>query len=72
MAGESARIEIGFIGPQVLPIALETKELEALRKKLSSGGWLTVRADDGEIDIDLDKVAFVRVASSEHSVGFGA
>lgn len=71
MAGELNRIEVGFIGNQVITLKLEDKELGGLRKKLSSGGWLTVATEDGEVDIDLDKVAFLRVASGDHSVGFG-
>lgn len=71
MAGELNRIEVGFIGNQVITLKLEEKQLTGLRKKLSSGGWLTVETEDGEVDIDLDKVAFLRVAAGDHSVGFG-
>lgn len=67
---ESNRIEIGFIGQQVITLKLEDEQLTRLRKKLSDGGWITVETDDGEVDIDLGKVAFLRVASGAHSVGF--
>lgn len=65
------RIEVGFVGHQVITLKLDDKPLEKLRKELSDGGWFTVETDDGEVDIDLSKVAFVRVASGSHSVGFG-
>lgn len=71
MAGALNRIEVGFIGNQVITLKLEEKQLGELRKQLSSGGWLTVETEDGEVDIDLDKVAFLRIASGEHAVGFG-
>jgi hypothetical protein len=71
MASELNRIEVGFIGNQVITLKLEEKQLAGLRKKLSSGGWVTVETEDGEVDLDLDKVAFLRIASSEHAVGFG-
>lgn len=66
----SKRIEVGFIGNQVITLKLADKDLAAFRKKLSGGGWLTVTTDDGEVDVDLAKVAFVRVAADEPSVGF--
>lgn len=71
MASEWNRIEVGFIGSQVISLKLDSKQLGALRKQLSGGGWTTVDTDDGEVDIDLDKVAFLRVASGGQGVGFG-
>lgn len=68
---EIKRIEVGFVGQQVITLKLADKELSGLRKKLTDGGWITVTTDDGEVDVDLGKVAFVRVASGDHSVGFG-
>lgn len=68
---EANRIEVGFIGHQVISLKLDDDTLAELRKKLSDGGWHTVRSEDGEVDIDLAKVAFVRVAPGAHTVGFG-
>jgi hypothetical protein len=64
------RVEIGFLGNQVITLRLEDKQLAGLRGKLSGGGWLTVETDDGEVDIDLAKVAFLRVVSGADAVGF--
>lgn len=69
---ETNRIEVGFIGNQVISMKLDDEELTALRNGLSGGGWKTVSTDEGEVDIDLGKVAFLRVASGAHSVGFGS
>lgn len=69
---EVKRIEVGFVGQQVITLKLDEGALSALRKKLSDGGWLTVETEDGEVDVDVGKVAFVRVAAGDHSVGFGS
>jgi hypothetical protein len=66
------RIEVGFIGNQVITLKLDERQLKDLRKSLPGGGWSTVATEDGEVDIDLGKVAFVRVAGSGHGVGFGS
>ncbi len=69
---EGTKIEVGFVGHQVITLKLADEELSELRKDLGDGGWVTVETDDGEVDLDLGKVAFVRIASGAHSVGFGA
>lgn len=66
------RIEVGFTGNQVISLKLDDKQLSELRKKLSSGGWHTIGTDEGEVEVDLAKVAFVKVAAGGHSVGFGS
>ena len=69
---ETNRIEVGFIGNQVISLKLDGESLSRLRHGLSDGGWMTVATEEGEVDIDLAKVAFLRVASGAHSVGFGS
>lgn len=66
------RVEVGFVGQQVITLKLAENQLDELRKKLADGGWRSVKTDEGEVDIDLDKVAFLRVAASHSSVGFGS
>ena len=68
---ELNKVEVGFVGQQVISLRLGDDELTELRKKLADGGWLTVSTEDGEVDVDLGKVAFLRVTSGSHSVGFG-
>jgi hypothetical protein len=69
---ETNRIEVGFVGQQVITLKVSETDLERLRDGLADGGWQTVTTEDGEVDIDLGKVAFVRVAAGDHSVGFGS
>ncbi len=69
---ETNRIEVGFTGNQVISLKLDGESLSRLRNGLSDGGWMTVATEEGEVDIDLAKVAFLRVASGAHSVGFGS
>jgi hypothetical protein len=69
---EMKRIEVGFVGHQVITLKLDDKQLSDLRKGLKNGGWQTVVTDDGEVDIDLTKVAFVRVAAGHGAVGFSS
>jgi hypothetical protein len=69
---ETNRIEVGFTGNQVISMKLGDDELTGLRERLKQGGWMTVITEEGEVDIDLAKVAFLRVASGDHSVGFGS
>lgn len=66
------RIEVGFVGNQVITLKVDQSQLKDLRKGLSEGGWRTIVTEDGEVDIDLGKVAFVRVAGSGHGVGFSS
>lgn len=68
---EAQRVEIGFEGGQVISTRLADEDLEDLRKRLEQGGWHDLHTEDGVIAIDLGKVAFVRIDSGEHRVGFG-
>jgi hypothetical protein len=69
---DTKRIEIGFVGQQVITLKVDSDQLETLRGGLDDGGWQTVTTDEGEVDVDLGKVAFVRVAAGHGSVGFGS
>ena len=65
------RVDIGFVGGQVLNVRLEEGPLKDLRKALERDpGWHDLEADDGQVALDLTKVAYVRLDSGEHKVGF--
>jgi len=65
------RVDIGFVGGQVLAVRLEEGPLKGLRKALERDpGWHDLEADDGQVALDLTKVAYVRLDSGEHKVGF--
>jgi hypothetical protein len=68
---EAQRVEIGFEGGQVIQARLADQDLKDLRAALEKGGWHDLHTEDGVISLYLGKVAFLRVASNDHRVGFG-
>jgi hypothetical protein len=67
------RAALGFAnGAPVLSLRLSDDQLTALRSALQAGqdGWLEVEATDGAVLVDLGTVAYLRVESGEHRVGF--
>ncbi len=71
MAAE--RVDIGFIGGQILTVRLGDEGRRRLRDALSAGaGWQDLESEDGEVALDLAKVAYVRLESAAHRVGFNS
>jgi hypothetical protein len=70
MAQEMQKVEIGFEGGQVVAVRLSEDELKDLRQQVEKGGWHDVKTEDGAISLYLGKVAFLRIASGDHRVGF--
>jgi hypothetical protein len=67
------RAALGFNGSgQVLSLRIGDEQLAALRKALQDGKerWYEVEATDGAVLVDLGQVAYLRVESGEHRVGF--
>jgi len=67
---EAQRVEIGFEGGQVIATRITDGDLKDLRKQLEKGGWHDLHTEDGVISLYLGKVAFLRIDSGEHRVGF--
>lgn len=67
---EAQRVEIGFEGGQTISVRLGEDELRDLRKRVEKGGWHDVRTEDGVLAVYLGKVAYLRIDSGEHKVGF--
>ncbi len=67
---EVQRVEIGFEGGQVISARLTDADLKDLRKQLEKGGWHDVHTEDGVLALYLGKVAFLRIESTDHRVGF--
>lgn len=67
---EAQRVEIGFEGGQVISARITEGDLKDLRKQLEKGGWHDLHTEDGVISLYLAKVAFLRIDSGEHRVGF--
>ena len=68
---DAQRVEIGFEGGQVISVRLAEDDLKDLRKQLEKGGWHDLNTEDGVVALYLGKVAFLRIESGEHRVGFG-
>jgi len=68
---DAQKVEIGFEGGQVVAMRLSEDELKALRKQVEKGGWHDVKTEDGVLAVYVGKVAFLRIDSDAHSVGFG-
>ena len=70
MAQTIQKVEIGFEGGQVVSVRLGEEALKDLRKQVEKGGWHDVETEDGVLAVYLGKVAFLRINSGEHRVGF--
>jgi hypothetical protein len=67
------RAALGFNGSgQVLSLRLQDDQLGKLRQAIQENrdGWYEVEATDGAVLVDLSQVAYLRVESGEHRVGF--
>jgi hypothetical protein len=71
MADKPQKINIGFLGGPSLSARVAPDELAKLRQALGTTGWHDLRAEDGTISLDLEKVVYVLVGAEEHRVGFG-
>jgi hypothetical protein len=67
---DAQRVEIGFEGGQVISVRLSDEALQDLRKQVEQGGWHDVRTEDGVLALYVGKIAFLRIDSGEHRVGF--
>jgi hypothetical protein len=67
---DAQRVEIGFEGGQVISVRLRDDELKDLRKQVEKGGWYDAKTEDGVLALYLGKVAFLRIDSGDHKVGF--
>ena len=71
LMAEAQRVEIGFEGGQVVSTRLAEADLKDLRAQLEKGGWHDLHTEDGVISLYVPKVAFLRIDSAAHRVGFG-
>jgi hypothetical protein len=67
---DAQKVEIGFEGGQVIAVRLDDGELKDLRKQVEKGGWHDVKTEDGILALYVGKIAFLRIDSGEHRVGF--
>ncbi|MFZ1996311.1 MAG: hypothetical protein WAU75_19525 [Solirubrobacteraceae bacterium] len=65
------KINIGFLGGPVLSARVAPTQLEKLREALGTTGWHNLKAEDGDVSLDLGKIVYVLVDTEAHRVGFG-
>ncbi len=72
MAEEFVRIEIGFVGGQILSWLVTPESADALDRQLSGGGTGTLELDaqEGTITLVLERVVYVKRYARESRVGF--
>jgi hypothetical protein len=66
------KVNIGFVGGQVLSARVAAAELSKLRAALGSTGWHELTAEDGTVALDLTRIVYVLVDDEGHRVGFGS
>jgi hypothetical protein len=74
----SERIEIGFVGGQVIGVRVPDDKLKELRQEISSTAkssteaarWFELESEDGVVTVDLTQIVFLRGAPGEHRIGF--
>jgi hypothetical protein len=69
--GKPQKVNIGFLGGPVLSARVAPDELSGLRQALGTTGWHELKAEDGTIALDLEKIVYVLVDTEAHRVGFG-
>ncbi len=72
MTDELRRVDIGFLGGQVLSVKLPGPNYEELQKALGAHDdrWLQLKTTDSDVAIDLSKVVYVRLDADAQRVGF--
>jgi hypothetical protein len=71
MADERARVDVGFVGGQVLALRLDNAVYEDLRKAVEGDQrFYDVDAGDSNVTLDLSQVVYLRVETEDHRVGF--
>jgi hypothetical protein len=65
------KINIGFLGGQVLSARVPSAELTRLRAALGSPGWHDLTSADGIVALDLNRIVYVLIDTEGNRVGFG-
>ena len=70
---ESARIEVGFDGGQIMSALVTAESAEALERAINARteGTLALDAQDGRYTVVLERLVYVKRFAREASVGFG-
>jgi hypothetical protein len=72
VASEFVRIEVGFVGGQILSWLVSAESADALDRHMgaNASGTLTLDSSEGPITVVLDRVLYVKRFARESRVGF--
>ncbi len=71
MSEKRAKVDIGFVGGQVLALRLDKAVFDDLRKAVEGDRrFYDLDAGDSNVTLDLSQVVYLRVETEDHRVGF--
>ncbi len=71
MSEKRAKVDIGFVGGQVLALRLDKGAFDDLRKAVEGDRrFYDLDAGDSNVTLDLSQVVYLRVETEDHRVGF--
>ena len=71
MSEQRAKVDIGFVGGQVLALRLDKAVFDELRKAVEGDRrFYDLDAGDSNVTLDLSQVVYLRVETEDHRVGF--
>jgi hypothetical protein len=71
---ESVRVEIAFVGGQIVSANVTVSSADAIERAVNAGtgGAVQLDADDGRITVVVPQVAYAKRFARDARVGFGA
>jgi hypothetical protein len=71
MSDQRAKVDVGFVGGQVLALRLDKGVFDDLRKAVEGDRrFYDLDAGDSNVTLDLSQVVYLRVETEDHRVGF--
>ncbi len=71
MSEQRAKVDVGFVGGQVLALRLDKAVFDDLRKAVEGDRrFYDLDAGDSDVTLDLSQVVYLRVETEDHRVGF--
>ena len=71
MSDKRAKVDVGFVGGQVLALRLDKAVFDDLRKAVEGDRrFYDLDAGDSDVTLDLSQVVYLRVETEDHRVGF--
>jgi hypothetical protein len=71
MTEKRAKVDVGFVGGQVLALRLDKAVFDDLRKAVEGDRrFYDLDAGDSNVTLDLSQVVYLRVETEDHRVGF--